>query len=83
MTQTNILSPSEQESSTQDFARNKEINHDNSRYLEQMLKTQLQSVFEKIVQDEIAQTLKPNEYTPENDILEMRKFYLDRVSEIV
>lgn len=36
-----------------------------------------------MLQDEIAQSLRPNQFTPEGDIQQMRKFYLERVAEIV
>ena len=43
----------------------------------------LKQVFENVLQDEIANSLRPNSFTPENDIMQMRQFYLERVAEII
>lgn len=49
-----------------------------------LLKEQgLKDVFESILQDEIANSLRPNSFTPEKDIMQMRNFYLERVAEIL
>ena len=41
------------------------------------------TLYERILEDEIAQSLKPNGYTPTPDIQQMREFYLERVTEII
>ena len=43
----------------------------------------LVQLYEKIMADEIAQSLRPNQYTPDHDVEQMRKFYLERVAEIM
>lgn len=41
------------------------------------------NLYERIIEDEIAQSLKPNGFTPAPDIQQMREFYLERVTEII
>jgi len=41
------------------------------------------TLYERILQDEIAQSLRPNAFTPAGDVQQMRQFYFDRVTEIV
>lgn len=43
----------------------------------------ISTLYERILQDEIAQSLRPNGFTPEQDVQQMRQFYFDRVAEIV
>lgn len=43
----------------------------------------LANLYERIIEDEIAQSLKPNGFTPAPDIQQMREFYLERVTEII
>lgn len=50
---------------------------------EAILTAHLETIFQKVAADEIGQTLRPNSMTPDSDILEMRKYYFERISEIV
>ena len=40
-------------------------------------------LFAKVVKDEIVQQLKPNSFIPDQDLRQMRQFYLERVAEVL
>jgi hypothetical protein len=56
---------------------------DPAESFEQILQNNVKNIFEKVLQDEIGQSLRPNEFTSEADVNQMRRYYLDRASEIV